>query len=581
MPKAYLTIEDFKAGLDGRRLEAAAEAGSLQVLQNAHINRGGEIVKAKKWASKYTLPSGTFGLSAANGTLHVFGSDAEPSGMPLGVTYSRLQNPDGSAMSKVIMTQVFSGTSYVLAEFADGTTHHFNGTNIVTDWYAGLVRTSLSDLTGVATALAADMQQDPDADVVSAGAVITITGKEDNEPLTILASATNGGAIDDQTATVVETQAAGASQPEITTVTLGGTFDPGDKFSIIIGDNTYGSNSATGAVAAVVLTHQNKMYAGSSKDLLFSVVADPGLWRNNVQGSTVNAGAGVIDLSSQSAQDEDITGLGTYQNNLAAFMRNSIQIWSMDANPDVNIQLQILDNTGTRSPKSVKAFGDLDLFYLADSGFRSLRARDSSNSATTTDVGTPIDDIVQAKMDTLTDAQIKAIPAELEPRNGRYMGVLDDTQYVFSFFPDSKIAAWSTYVPGVSIEDFAILNGRLYGRAGDVIYLLGGDNDDEYTDQQVVIETPYLDARTIGHFKYWSGLDVILEGVWAVYVNTNPRQPDEWVQIANLTETSIGQMNLAMHQYAPSIKFRFVHQDASATARLSKLILHYERTWAG
>ena len=49
MPKAYLQIEDFKGGLDGRRLEVSAPAGSLKVFQNGHINRGGEIEIAKKW----------------------------------------------------------------------------------------------------------------------------------------------------------------------------------------------------------------------------------------------------------------------------------------------------------------------------------------------------------------------------------------------------------------------------------------------------------------------------------------------------------------------------------------------------
>ena len=581
MPRAYLTIEDFKAGLDSRRLEAAAEAGSLQTLQNAHINRGGEIVKAKKWSARYALPTGTFGLAAVNGQLHVFGSDATPAGMPSDVSYSRLQNPDGSDMTKFISAEIFSGSTYVLAQFADGTTHQFYSTSLVSDWYIGLVRSGHSSLNGFATELVDDLSTDPEVDATLSGSVITLTAKDDNDPFTVTATATDGGAIDDQTISVNETQAAGASQKQITEVTIGGTFDPGDTFSITVDDNTYGNNPATNQPADVILTHDNKMYAGSGKDLFFSTVANPALWRNNTQGSTANAGAGVIDLSSQSAQDEAITGLGVYQDNLAAFMRNSIQIWSMDANPDANIKLQTLDNIGTRSPKTVKSFGDLDLFCLADSGVRSIRARDSSNTATVTDVGTPVDDIIQAKMDSLTDQQITDAPAEIEPRNGRYILVLDDTQYVFTLFPNSKISAWSTYVPGVSITDFAILNGRLYGRAGDIIYLLGGEDDDEYTNQQVIIETPYLDARTIGHFKQWAGLDVVLEGTWEVYVNSNPRQPDIWKKIAVLTETSTGQMNLAMHQFAPAIKFRFVHQDSDSNAKLSKLIIHYERTWAG
>lgn len=48
MPNAYILIEDFKAGLDTRRLSVSAAPGSLQVFENGHINRGGEIEKAKK-----------------------------------------------------------------------------------------------------------------------------------------------------------------------------------------------------------------------------------------------------------------------------------------------------------------------------------------------------------------------------------------------------------------------------------------------------------------------------------------------------------------------------------------------------
>lgn len=252
----------------------------------------------------------------------------------------------------------------------------------------------------------------------------------------------------------------------------------------------------------------------------------------------------------------------------------------MDPNPGANQLLQTLDNTGTRSPRSIKSFGDLDLFYLHDSGIRSLRARDSSNAASVTDVGTPIDELIVADMQNSTEDQVKRAVAEIEPRDGRYGLSLKDTEYIFTYFQTSKISAWSTYKSGLSITDYAVLNGRLYARAGDVIYLLGGDNNDEYTNQDVVIELPYIDAQAVGTWKRWRGLDVILEGTWTVYVNTNPNEPDEWVETAVLTRTSVGEMILAMQQYSPVIKLKFEHSGEGA-AKISKIILHYETTWAG
>lgn len=581
MPRAYVTIEDFKAGLDTRRLATASAAGSLQVLQNAHINRGGEIVKAKKWSPKYALPPGTLGMKASAGVLNVFGSMADPGGFPAGVNYQQLTSPDGEAMTEVLDTENFSGKLYVLAEFGTGTTYHFFDETRSDDWYVGLVRDTQASLGDVAAQIAADIGDDPDVTASVVGPTITITAIEDNKAFVSTASATNGGAADDQTVSNVETTPASASVQQVNTVTLGGTFDPGDQFTVTVNDNIYGARSVNGEQAKTVITHKDKIYAGAGVNLHFSAIAAPLVWSDNQTQLVFNAGSGAIDIGAQAATDESITGLGIYQNNLAVFTRNSTQIWATDADPTGNSQLQVLETIGTRSPRTVKSFGDLDVFFLSEGGVRSLRARDSSNSASVTDVGTPIDDLIVATLNELTDAQVEDAVAAIEPRDGRYIMALDGTQFVFSFFATSKISAWSTYEPGVTMTDFTVLNGRLYGRAGDLIYLLGGDDFDEFTNQQVIVELPYLDARTIAHFKQWVGLDIIAEGVWDVFINTNPRYPDEWVKTATIDGSSIGELNFGMQQFGAVIKMKFEHKQSSGSARISKVIAHYEATWAG
>jgi len=582
MPKAYITIEDFKAGLDTRRLEVSAAPGSLQVFDNGHINRGGEIVTSKLWATKYTLPAGTFGLSASTTGLYIFGSNPAPGGIPGEVSYQRLQNPDNSPMVRIVDSESFSGKIYAVAEFADGTSHHFYDGAIVTDWYIGKVRAGHTDLEGFLAELLTDFATEPDmAAVITSTDTITLTGNLDNVAFDIIGTATNGGNFNDQTITITETQAATALLPEITTVRIGGSFDPGDNFSVSIEDNVYGASSVTGAKVSAIQILKNKMYAGAETDIFFSAVANPALWRNNTQGSTANAGAGVINVSAQSSIDNPITGLGIYQDNLAILTRNSAQIWNMSADPASSVLLQVLDNTGTRSPKTVKSFGDLDLFYLSQSGVRSLRARDSSNSASVTDVGTPIDDILIAQMAGMTETQLRDVPGEIEPTDGRYIVQMPDKQYVFSYFSSSKISSWSAYVPPVQMTDFATNDGRLYGRAGDVIYLLGGDSDNQFTDQDTTVELPYLDAGGIATWKRWLGLDVVCKGVWDVYVNSNPNRPDAWVKTARITNTTIAKMNLAVQQNSPILKLKFVHQGDGNEARLSKIIVHYETKWAG
>lgn len=581
MPKAYITIEDFKAGLDRRRLEASAAAGSLQVFTNGHINRGGEIVKAKKWVSTFSLPINTFGFAASSGELYVFGSAEAPANIPVGINYRRLQHPDGLAMVRVIATQPFAGKTYVIAEYSDGTVHHFYDGVIVKDWYLGMVRASHTSYKMLLLEIAADMAQDPLVNVSVSGSVMTITAKANNAAFNITVTSENGGNYANETITLVETQAAGSSAPQINTVTLGGTLDVGDKFSILIKENTYGASPVTGAIATCIQTHKNKMYVGAGNDLFFSCVAAPNLYRDNVVGATTNTGSGVINMSAQASNEESIAGLGVYQNSLAIFTRNSTQVWSMSADPALSVQLQTLDNTGTRSPKSIRAFGDLDLFFLNDSGVRSLRARDSSNSASVTDVGTPIDDLIIGDMSALSDEIVQRSASAIEPKDGRYILSMDDTQYVFSFFSTSGISSWSTYAFGQNISDFAVKNGRLYGRADNVIYLSGGVDDTTFVTDPVTIEMPYLDAGSIGTWKRWLGIDVVLEGVWDVYVNTNVNHPDEWIKTARITRTSVNEMKLGMQQYSSVLKFKFVNQSSTEEARISKIIIHYETSWAG
>ena len=75
----YILADDFRGGLDTRRLDVTANPGTLVTLKNAHITRGGEIEKRQAFVSLATLPTNTFGPAAAGGQIYVFGSDAASS----------------------------------------------------------------------------------------------------------------------------------------------------------------------------------------------------------------------------------------------------------------------------------------------------------------------------------------------------------------------------------------------------------------------------------------------------------------------------------------------------------------------
>jgi hypothetical protein len=88
---AFFEIQNFKMGLDTRRSELTSQPGTLEVLQNAHINQGGEIEKRKAFVAT-PLPAGTYGFEPLLTSIVVFGSITAPA-MPTGFTYQQLMHP--------------------------------------------------------------------------------------------------------------------------------------------------------------------------------------------------------------------------------------------------------------------------------------------------------------------------------------------------------------------------------------------------------------------------------------------------------------------------------------------------------
>lgn len=467
----YIIIEDFRAGLDRRKLPASSPQGSLQTLSNAHITRGGEIEKRLALVATYALPAGqTFGLAGANGVLYTFGSDAAPA-VPAGVTYQRLPHPGGQTMNGLVWAEFYDGKIAATASYANGDVLHFYDGTQIADWTAG------------------------------SGA--TVAGKK----------------------------------------------------------------------AVSMLTHDDKLYAIFDSILAFSSIAAPTSWQ-------IGTGYGFKNMSNQSAGSEKLTALGRYQNLVAVFARRNIQIWYLDPDPVQNVKRQVLSNIGTFAPRSVVSFGEVDVFFLADNGVRSLRARDSSNQSGVSDVGTPIDDYLIAYMATLTEQQRASAVGVLEPATGRYILAIGNKAAVFTYFETSRISAWSIYDLGFTISDFVALDGQVWARSGDTVYRLGGADGKTYDSSTVEVDLPYIDGRQVATFKEFTGIDVVCEGAWSVYVNTDPNNPTAESLVAIVDNTTLSLDALGMVGRGPLIKLRLVSNEAGA-AKLSKVIVHYNGAEAG
>lgn len=225
---AYIFVDGFKFGMDRRRPRYAGIPGTLWSCENGHLTRGGDIERCKRFVQGEHVTSQTFGLSAVNSQVYVFGSADLAASVPAGIQYQRLQAPSGAAMTRVLDAQPFDNKMYVIAEYADGARHHFYNGVRVTTWDS--LADGLSSRLIRARALAIKVGLDPAVSAVPEPDGIIVTASSPGTPFTIAASAANGSGVNDQTATVTTLQAnvagvAGVLATAVFSVT-GGTFDP-------------------------------------------------------------------------------------------------------------------------------------------------------------------------------------------------------------------------------------------------------------------------------------------------------------------------------------------------------------------
>jgi hypothetical protein len=313
-----------------------------------------------------------------------------------------------------------------------------------------------------------------------------------------------------------------------------------------------------------------KMYSVSGPNLHFSGIQQPTLWTTDAPG------AGFIDMSSYSSGSEVLQAVETYQNNIAIFGETAVQIWYVDPDPALNTRSQTLNNTGTTCPRSVTQFSDNDLFYLNESGLRSLRARDATNSASTTDIGVPVDTLISAKLKPMTDSQRANVIGLIEPGDNRFWLIMGSDIFVFSFFSGAKVSAWTLYSTGFSISDAVIFDHRVYLRSGNSVYVYGGiGNDLVYDATQAVAQIPYVDADDPTRTKNWQGVDVAASGQWDVYFALKPQKPDAKDKVGGINNSTFDQGRISANGQSTHCSAIFKSK-GSGPAKLGSAVIQFE-----
>lgn len=567
----YHVIENFKLGMDISRPAYVSAPGTLYSLINAHIMRGGDIEKRKAFVGKYALPVGTHGLGTVGGGLYVFGSIAAPAGMPAGVTYVRLQNGP-KVMQDVLFVEAFNGKLYVVVLWTDTTISHFYDGVLVSAWFDGRARASF-DVTG-GSAVGPDQITSVKANGIEIlGAVIEWT-VSNTQTATLIAAQINAfGSVPEYTATAtgptvhVEAPASlgtGANGYSLA-VTVGGgvTVSTPTAFS---GGVAPGATYTPGRTAR---TFKSKMYSTSGSNLHACAIDTPTDW------NTTANGAWFVNLSNFASGAQALVATAKYYDQLAVFSRDTTLVWHVEADPLNNTQTQEIPDIGAVSGHATATYRDGSVYFLSDLGVKALRQRYASTFAQISDESLAIDRLLRDAMQAATPEEQSGAIVFVEPESGRLWVVLADIVYVLSSFTANEVHAWSMYTPGFNIEAVAVTNRRLYCRAGNTIYLYGGDDNQTYDTSMVEVIIPYVTLQAPATFKRWHAVDIAAQSQWTLYIRPEPDSDDEELVTSDYDGISYDKPTIAIGERTTHASLRLT-QVLAEPATLSHIAMHYQ-----
>jgi len=565
---AVVTIEAAVAGAGPNGLVVAATPGGDVTVGSVNNMAGGADAIVNRF-----LTVTVAGVDVLGAPVTHTGDNAAMATAIAGQINSYTSSPDYTAAAvgtTVVLTAVIPGvlangrvvSATVTGDAAFGNTVAFSGgadvaTSVVNDIKVNGVSTIAAPVSwavsneATATALATAINgftSSPDYTATVVGAFVSITASDPG-------SAPNGYAVN---------------------FSLAGGFAV-SPIPLALGN---GADSTSFQPGAFVKTVGQKMHSVSGPLYHFSGIKEPTQW------TTDAVGAGFIDLSVESSGAEELKAIARYMTFVAVFAERTVQIWYSDPDPVLNRQVQVLNNTGTASPLSVTPFGDTDIFYLDESGLRSLRARDSSNAAATTDIGVPVDDLITEKLETLNEFERQRVTGLIEPRNGRFWLIMKDKIFVFSFFNGAKVSAWSTYsttyeddgqTVGFDVDAAMVFRRRVYLRSGDTIFVYGGlATGSAHDNTEAEIWLPYLDANDPTRKKQLRGIDLAMRGLWEVSAAMDPVRTNAEDKIGVFDETTYnldGSMPFFHHATHVSLRFR---SRGAGPHRLGACVIHYD-----
>lgn len=254
-----------------------------------------------------------------------------------------------------------------------------------------------------------------------------------------------------------------------------------------------------------VMKQSQKMFAMGTDGTVtrYCKTGDPRDW------TTVND-AGFLAVGLYARGSDQGTALGLYGNNsLVVFFSDNTELWKVDPNP-ANMSLTWnIEGVGTIFAKAAGPVSH-DLFFLAQTGFRSASVQQLTNNVQEADIGSAIDSLVRADIATSDD------PISIYyPKLGQFWSIIGTRAWVYSFSRASKISAWSKFTFPFSIDDACVLNQELYVRTGNDVYKVSDAVTKDGVSSIPLVDVLMYpqDGKRPGVTKQFTGFDFLGTGM--------------------------------------------------------------------
>lgn len=332
-----------------------------------------------------------------------------------------------------------------------------------------------------------------------------------------------------------------------------------------------------GAPASKIVTvAANKVFVGDKDVVRFCATNDATDW-------TSENDAGYLPTGLQAIGETICTSLSIYRANLVAWTTSSMQVWQVDPDPTRMALVDAVEGVGSSYIRADAGVMN-DLYFTSRLGVRSVGITATTGTMGAYDVGSAVDELVR-----------EALAAGIQPIGMFYANASQfwlfcgAEAFVFSLSKLSKVYAWSRYTFPWPVTDACPLDGKLYVRAGDDVYVLDetvfADDVADAADPPtitptrypVTVQWPWLNMSSPGTEKMMIGVDaVVRHASGTTYVSVGYDENDENafsqpVGIAGDTRPGeIVPIPVAAPSFAPKLTF-----DGGSRWELSAVTLYY------